>query len=818
VSDLLERTRKALEAAYVVEREVGRGGMAVVYLARDLKHDRKVALKVLNPDLAATIGGERFLREVRTAAQLDHPHILPVFDSGATDGLLYYAMPFVEGATLGERLDREGQLPIDDVIQIAVEIAGALQHAHDRGVVHRDVKPGNILFRAGHAQLADFGVARAAEGSDGTSLTQTGTAVGTPLYMSPEQAAGSGVDARSDQYSLASVVYECLCGEPPFTGPSARSILARKMSEPPSSIATTRPSAASGIEPVVRRALDPTPADRFRSVTTFAEALAEASGAQVGPAAPTLPAASPTPARSAESPAPSARKRLRPGPTGLIALAVVVLALIAVGLASLGSGDGGIGPSTVEAADVPGIAVLPFGFIGPDSADSYVSDAAAMKLAEAFQHTGVRSPGWPAVKRFRDSMPDAARLGEELKVGYLLQGDIFLRGSEMELSVWLTRAHDGAVMWQRTFTGLTGELREFEVQVAQTAIDSVALYAGLPVGRLTVRRYTEDDVADSLYTRALYLANQTADPDSTRVIIDLAERAIERDSAFAPAYVLLAYALGEESRAWWRVPPRDRAPQVRELLETAIEIAPDMVDARYWYGWYYYVFAWEWEAAEALFEQAIDLDPGSYWPRTMLAFPLVVTGNTDSAIATAQAASALEPYNPMAVSTECWILYLAHRFTEATDRCQFVLDSIEANHNYAVWIGATSRFALRFLEGDLSPTEAQEEIEAQLANLPPVDERFLFMEISEALRLAQLGASDTARAIIEEEIGRPGFRPLRAANVYAAIGDMDEAWKWLERAYKAGDPFLAESSVRPEMAPFRDDPRWAEFARRMNLD
>jgi tetratricopeptide (TPR) repeat protein len=415
-------------------------------------------------------------------------------------------------------------------------------------------------------------------------------------------------------------------------------------------------------------------------------------------------------------------------------------------------------------------------------------------------------------------MPDAARLGEELNVGYLLQGEVLYGGAEMELFVWLTRAADGSVVWQNTFTGLTSDLSAFEVQIAQTAIDSVAAYAGIPVGAMVVKRYTTDPVADSLYTRALYLYNQTYDPDSARVFVDLAQRAIERDSMLAPAYVLVASGLGSMSRVAWEVPPREQAPQVREQLERALRIDPDLAAAKAHYGWYYYQFEWEWEAAEAMLEQAIALDPKAAEPRVLLAFPLIATGETDSAIASVRSASVLEPYNPLVVSTECWILYLAHRFAEAIDRCQFVVDSIEAEHPAANGIGALNRFTLQFLEGDPSSAEVETAAREILAALPPVEERSLWSEISEAQQLAQLGRADTARAIIEEEIGRPGFRPLRAANVYAALGDMDQAWMWLERAYEARDPNLAESAVRPEMAPFRDDPRWPEFARRMNLD
>ncbi len=228
--DLLERLKTALAGRYVVESEIGRGGMAVVYLAEDLKHGRRVAIKVLHPELGAAVGADRFLREIETLAGLTHPHILPLHDSGEADGLLYYVMPFVEGESLGQRLDRKGQLPLDEALRIAREVADGLDYAHDRGVVHRDIKPGNILLSRGHALIADFGIAKAigaASGGDATA-TATGLSVGTPRYMSPEQAAGvTEVDGRSDVYALGCVLWEMLAGEPPFDGPTPRAILAR---------------------------------------------------------------------------------------------------------------------------------------------------------------------------------------------------------------------------------------------------------------------------------------------------------------------------------------------------------------------------------------------------------------------------------------------------------------------------------------------------------------------------------------------------------------------------------------------------------------
>ena len=283
--DVLARLTTALGRSYRVERELGAGGMATVYLAHDLKHDRDVAIKVLHPDLGAALGGERFLTEIRTTARLQHPHILPLLDSGEADGLLYYVMPLVTGETLRARLERERQLPIAEAVRIAREVASALDYAHRHGVIHRDIKPENILLHDGSALVADFGIALAVQSAGGQRMTQTGLSLGTPQYMSPEQAMGERIiDARSDVYALGAVLYEMLSGDAPFIGSSVQAIVAKVLSEKPTPIHTLRDTVPLAIEQAVSTALAKLPADRFASAAEFATALSNTSGATFGAA------------------------------------------------------------------------------------------------------------------------------------------------------------------------------------------------------------------------------------------------------------------------------------------------------------------------------------------------------------------------------------------------------------------------------------------------------------------------------------------------------------------------------------------------------
>ena len=276
MSDSVARLNAALEGRYTIERELGEGGMATVYLADDLKHDRKVALKVLKPELAAVVGAERFLAEIQVTANLTHPHILPLFDSGEADGFLFYVMPYLEGETLRDRIDRQKQLPVDEAVALASKVAGALQHAHEHGVIHRDIKPGNILLQDGEPVVADFGIALALGVAGGTRLTETGLSVGTPFYMSPEQATGDqAVGASTDTYALGSVLYEMLVGDPPYPGSTAQAVLGKIIAGKPVSATEQRPSVPVNVDAAIRKALEKLPADRFVSAQDFVRALGD---------------------------------------------------------------------------------------------------------------------------------------------------------------------------------------------------------------------------------------------------------------------------------------------------------------------------------------------------------------------------------------------------------------------------------------------------------------------------------------------------------------------------------------------------------------
>jgi serine/threonine-protein kinase len=436
VADLLDSLREALADRYAVERELGRGGMATVFLAEDLKHHRLVAIKVVHSELAAALGSERFLREIEIAARLQHPHILPLYDSGTAAGLLYYVMPYVEGESLRDRLAREKQLPQEDALRIATEVAGALAYAHSHGIVHRDIKPENIMLSGGTAVVADFGIARAVnEAGDAGHITKTGTIIGTPAYMSPEQGSGSAeLDGRSDQYSLACVVYEMLVGEPPFTGPTAQAVLARHsldMVSPPSIVRATIPDAVEG---AILRALSKLPADRYATTALFAEALNTPSRATGAHRRATLERAARRPRRWARWVAPVA------------AIAVVLVAYVAVRSARAGRGTaaaaGGLDPRHV--------AVLYFSDESKGHSLGYLADGLTEALIDALRQV----PALTVVSRngaaaYRGTTAPLDSVARALAAGTILRGSVDDAGGRYRVSVNLIDGASGADLGQR---------------------------------------------------------------------------------------------------------------------------------------------------------------------------------------------------------------------------------------------------------------------------------------------------------------------------------------------------------------------------------
>ena len=433
----IARLNTALEGRYLVERELGKGGMATVYLARDVKHDREVAIKVLLPELSASIGSERFEREIKLAAKLQHPHILGLFDSGSALGLLYYVMPFVKGESLRDKIDREGQLGVEEAVVITLEVADALGHAHAQGIVHRDIKPENIMLSGGHALVADFGIARAATEAGVQKLTQTGMAVGTPVYMSPEQAGGETVGPAADIYSLGCVLYEMLAGEPPFTGKSPMAIMARHAMEAVPSIRIIRSSVPEEVEAAIFAAMGKVPADRPKTTAEFAEILgAPMSGtASMRGLGPTTTRRVPSGAAAAYRtqavavlPTPWWRR-----PVPLVAAAVVLLGgSVGAWLAMKSSGSKAADPNDKR------VAVLYFSDLSKTKDLGPLADGLTEGLINSLSNaSSVTVLSRSAVERYRGSELRPDSIARLLRAGYLVRGDVERDGQAIAVNVRL---------------------------------------------------------------------------------------------------------------------------------------------------------------------------------------------------------------------------------------------------------------------------------------------------------------------------------------------------------------------------------------------
>jgi TolB-like protein/Tfp pilus assembly protein PilF len=612
--------RTALEAAlagrYTIERELGRGGMATVYLARDLRHDRPVALKVLHPELAASVGPERFQREIRLAARLQHPHILSVHDSGelpgdaATAPVLWFAMPFVEGESLRDRLARERQLPLEDAIQIAREAADALEYAHQHGVIHRDIKPENILLSAGHALVADFGIARALSESTESKLTQTGTTVGTPAYMSPEQAAGErALDPRTDIYSLGCVLWEMIAGEPPFSGATAQIMLARRFTETPRPLREVRETVPEGVERAVAKSLAKSPADRFASAGEFGKALREGFSGVRAPE-PTRPIAAAPPGPSGAT---GSQPRRRSG------LRFPVTAALGVGfLLGLGVLFGWLrSHGKVEEADAAGakhLAVLPFENLGRPEDDYFadgITDEIRGKLAGL---PGLQVTASNSSSQYKKTTKTPQEIGRELGVQYLLIGKVrWEKGasgqSRVRVSPELVQVATASTRWSQPFDAALTDVFQVQADVASRVAQALDVALGAGEKEALAGKPTANLPAYDLYLQGNEAASgfdQVA-PVELRRAIGYFERAVALDSTFALAWAQLSRA---HSYIYFiSTPTAADAAQAKSAAERALALSPGLAEAHLALGDYYNWVRNDGEAALTEYGQGRKLAP-----------------------------------------------------------------------------------------------------------------------------------------------------------------------------------------------------------------
>jgi serine/threonine-protein kinase len=596
----------ALAGRYTIERELGRGGMATVYLAEETKHARKVAIKVLRPGLAASLGAERFLREIGIAARLSHPHIVPLIDSGEAGGSLYYVQPHVPGGSLRERLARERRLPVKDVLRIAHEVGTGLDYAHRNGFVHRDVKPENILFADGHAVLADFGVARAcyAPGMAPVThiVTDAGFAVGTPEYMSPEQASGEpDLGNPSDVYSLACVVYEMLAGEPPLVGAGARATMAKHVTERPRPVRALRPEVPAAVERALDKALAKDPRERFPSVAEFTAAL-QADG----------PAGPPSPATTRS------------------------------------------------------IAVLPFVNASPDPENEYLSDGITDELIDALAKiAGLRVSSRTSVFALKGKPLDVRAVGALLGAAVVLEGTVRTSGQKLRVTAQLTSTDDGRLLWSQRFDRKLVDVFAIQDDIAGTIVSTLRATSFADLAAHVPRRYTENIQAYGLYLKGRYAWNKRTH-EGVAEAIRFFEQAIAEDPAYAPAYAGLAdsYALDVDYRS---IPVAEAYARAKDYARKALALDESVPSAHASLAWSLFVYDWDWQGAEREFRRAIALNPRYSSAHQWFAFLLSSRGEHDAALLEGLTAAELDPGSVSARRGVGWLYYYARRYDQARD-------------------------------------------------------------------------------------------------------------------------------------------------------
>ena len=559
----LGRLREGLAGRYEIEREIGRGGMATVYCARDIHHDRPVAIKVLHPELAESLGAERFQREIKLAASLQHPHILGVYDSGNAGGSLWFSMPFVEGESLRDRLTRERQLPVADAVRICREVALALDYAHRHGVIHRDIKPENILLIDGQALLADFGIARALRGGEADNLTGTGMSIGTPGYMSPEQAAGDkGIDARTDVYSLACVLYEMLAGEPPFSGPNTQAVIARVLTEAPRPIHTVRQSVSRQLSGAIDQGLAKSAADRPATAADFARLLESTAS---------MPATTP------------AETTRRGRSWAAVATAVGIVAII-----------GGVAGAVWWRAHPSDsgerkIAVIPFENAG-SADDEYFADGMTDEVRSRLSKIrGLRVTARGSSAQYRRSKKTPREIGRELEVRYLVQGTVRWNRTNgvnrVRVTPELIDVSNEESRWSEPYDTVLSDVFEVQASIASKVAEALNVALAPPVQAQLAERPTSSLDAYDEFLKGEQITSSGAAGDAIVLSKGLEHyrRAVSLDSTFVRAWSAIARA---ESGINGTGPTKEGVERARIATERTVQLAPGRPEAHLAMGTY----------------------------------------------------------------------------------------------------------------------------------------------------------------------------------------------------------------------------------------
>ena len=754
MTDVADRLAAALADRYRLERELGRGGMAAVWLAHDTRLERRVALKVLREDVAALLGADRFLREIRLTAGLDHPHILALLDSGSADGALFYVMPYVADGSLRDRLDRDGTLSVAEALRVAREVADALAYAHARGIVHRDIKPENVLLAAGHARVADFGIARAVSRADETRLTQVGVVVGTPAYMSPEQAVGESVDGRSDLYALGCVLWEMLTGSVPHAAGTggAHGLLTRRFREPVPRLRERLPHASVELERLIGQLLSPDPSQRPADAGEAMRALESAALAQ--------PAEGP--GRRATTPAPRTRS----------------------------------------------VAVLPFVNLSADPENEYFSDGMTEELMAVLTGTpGLRVAARSSAFAYKGRSADARVVGRELNVDTVLSGSIRKSGARIRLSAQLTTVEDGYQVWAHTYDRELSDVFAVQDEISQAIAQALQIRltsTGSPAGG---RQGTDDVEAYTDYLRGRFHWSRRIESEVRKGLANF-EAALARDPDYALAHIGVADSYNILGFYCW-MPPKEAFPRALEAAERALAIDPSLGAA---WGSRAYVrlyHEWDWSAAETDFRRAEAMAPSYSTASHYYGNLLVARGRFAEGELAMHRALASEPLSLIVNACIGWAEYHSGKLDAAIAHHRATIE-LDPSFMQAHLFLANALL----LVGEFDEAARELEVAIGIAGrvailLAPLARAHLGAgRRDEAAHLrAELDAMARERFVPQYEVAR----------VHVADGDPDGAFARLERALAEREHDLVFLAVDPVMKPLRGDPRFTTLAARIGL-
>ena len=754
--DQTARLATALQERYLIEGELGQGGMASVYLAHDVRHNRKVALKVLRPDVVEQLGAQRFLHEIRIAANLSHPHILPVFDSGERDGVLYYVMPYVQGDSLRARLDREGPLAIREAVRILRDVADALAYAHTHGVVHRDVKPDNVMLAGRHALVADFGVARALSYTTGShQVTTAGVALGTPTYMAPEQAvADPNIDHRVDIYAFGVLAYEVLTGRPPFVGPAV-AVMAAHVTRTPDPIARHRPDVPPGLAELVHRCLAKDPADRLQTLDD-AVGLLESTVTPSGG----LPRTGSAPAISAAVPAPA-------------------------------------GPS---------IAVLPFKNLSADPENEYFADGMTEEIINALsQLPSLKVAARTSAFAFKGQEQDVRTIGERLGVGSVLEGSIRQAGRRVRITAQLVNVADGYHLWSQRYDRDLEDIFAIQDEIASAITE--ALTARLVAAPVPVKRARVD--AYDLYLKGRYHWNKRT-ITSMRQAAELFEQALAKDPDYAPAYAGLADCYGLLGWvAFGAIPPDEAFPRAETAARKALALDPVLAEAHTALAWCLIAYRWDWPEAESHFRRALEANPRYAMGHSWYGLSLIWVGRPDEAFEQSEEAIELDPLALIILTLAGWVSYFAGRYEESIALYQRTLE-LDA-HYVRAHLGLGWAYEQT---GDLEAAIREFQQGEELSGRSPGYVAAL------GHAFARAGSRDEALQQLRrltEAAASIYVSPSYFAAVHAGLGDADRTFEWLEKAYEARSGAMVYLHLDPQFRRFRDDPRFQALCDRVGI-